>query len=322
MRLYGQRNGDAELRCGNRALWRFWMAITCAGLLVGCSQKLVVRAELLQFPAAPEAKTALDSAKARLAQRNPTSTESLTFRVAQTVVWTSRAMKIIEETCRENYAQTVFTGREQELTNEKWKGIWKPGIDNYARFYNDWKDLQELNQKASDLLARIQKGSSLPPNLPEMIKILDEGKVLAEKVAYVTGIARQKDAIAAFATKMGRDNISLMETIAGKPATEEVVTSRLLSESGGFGGLATYGVFEIRPGDSLYQYVLGAKAYPDPLSSASTTAGGESTVVFVQESPAQFRVKEISNDPSKIVQNVIAITNMALRAAAQAAAGF
>jgi len=50
-------------------------------------------------------------------------------------------------------------------------------------------------------------------------------------------------------------------------------------------------------------------------------ATGDSTIMIVMESPCQFRLYQISNDPTRIVQNLSLITQKVLAAALRFAVG-
>jgi len=91
-----------------------------------------------------------------------------------------------------------------------------------------------------------------------------------------------------------------------------------------FGGFCSSDVYEINASDPVYRRILGAS--PAKHSRACVTrvdagATGDSTIMIVMESPCQFRLYQISNDPTRIVQNLSLITQKVLAAALRFAVG-
>ncbi len=82
-----------------------------------------------------------------------------------------------------------------------------------------------------------------------------------------------------------------------------------------FGGYASESVHTISPGDPAYDIVLNADPYRRPISLVSSTAWGDSTIMFVQESPTQMRVFTVDVDGTQLAQNIMLITDKALQAA-------
>lgn len=82
-----------------------------------------------------------------------------------------------------------------------------------------------------------------------------------------------------------------------------------------FGGYASESVHTISAGDPAYDFVLEADAYKHPISAVSSTAWGDSTIMFVQESPTQMRVFTVDVDGTQLAQNIMLITDKALQAA-------
>lgn len=85
--------------------------------------------------------------------------------------------------------------------------------------------------------------------------------------------------------------------------------------SAGFGGFRQGGVFQINPGDPAYDRVLSAKPAAHPITEVRVRAVGDTGVMLVQESPAQMRLYQISNDPATIMRNASFIMNKVLQAA-------
>lgn len=100
----------------------------------------------------------------------------------------------------------------------------------------------------------------------------------------------------------------------------------------GFGGFVTLGVFELRPSDPNYDFVLSAKngrlpkdegraksgyVLPEPLTGASASFDGDSSLIFVMESPGQIRVYQVESDPTALLRNVAILVQKAVSAAAK-----
>lgn len=88
-----------------------------------------------------------------------------------------------------------------------------------------------------------------------------------------------------------------------------------VAKSAGFGGFTVSGVHKISPGDPMYACVLKAKRIGEPFTLVSGGVSGDSTIIFVQESPTQMRVFSVDMDPRQLIQNVIYITDKVLQAA-------
>lgn len=83
----------------------------------------------------------------------------------------------------------------------------------------------------------------------------------------------------------------------------------------GFGGFRQAGVYQINPGDPHYDAVLKATPAPHPLTAVTAQAAGDCGVMIVQESPGQFRLYQISNDPAAILRNAALIMDKVMQAA-------
>lgn len=83
----------------------------------------------------------------------------------------------------------------------------------------------------------------------------------------------------------------------------------------GFGGFRQAGVYVINPGDPAYEAVLKAKPAPNPLTSVTVRATGDSGIMVVQESPGQMRLYQLTNDPISLMRNVGFILDKVLQAA-------
>lgn len=87
----------------------------------------------------------------------------------------------------------------------------------------------------------------------------------------------------------------------------------------GFGGFASVGTHTISPSDPMYHKVLNARSKGRPFTTAHAGVSGDSTVIFVQESPTQVRVYSVDMDPTQLVQNIMLISDKALQAGIQLA---
>jgi len=66
----------------------------------------------------------------------------------------------------------------------------------------------------------------------------------------------------------------------------------------------------------MYSTVLKARPIGKPFTLVKASAIGDSTIIFVQESPVQMRAYSIDMDPTQLVKNVIDIMDKALQFAA------
>ncbi|UCE61344.1 MAG: hypothetical protein JSU63_06265 [Phycisphaerales bacterium] len=89
------------------------------------------------------------------------------------------------------------------------------------------------------------------------------------------------------------------------------------AQAAGFGGFSGVAVHQIDASDRKYAHVLKAKPTGKPFTLVDSKAAGDSTIVFVQESPTQIRAYSVDMDPTQLAHNVIYITDKALQAAAK-----
>lgn len=82
-----------------------------------------------------------------------------------------------------------------------------------------------------------------------------------------------------------------------------------------FGGFQARSIHTISPHDPEYARLLGAKVSAEPFSSVRTHAAGDSTIMFVQESPTQMRVFSVDMEGTVMAQNIMLISDKALQAA-------
>lgn len=86
----------------------------------------------------------------------------------------------------------------------------------------------------------------------------------------------------------------------------------------GFGGFAATDVYAITPSDPAYEEILNsAKFSKRPITSATVNVSGNSSIMLVMEHPGQFRIYQISNDPTQLAKNVAFIVSKAAEGAAR-----
>ena len=85
----------------------------------------------------------------------------------------------------------------------------------------------------------------------------------------------------------------------------------------GFGGFRVVGIHRINPADPANRLVVDSAHFKPSgvFSSATAKASGDSTIVFVQETPTYIRFFELDNDPTVLIRNVLYITDKVLQAA-------
>ena len=106
--------------------------------------------------------------------------------------------------------------------------------------------------------------------------------------------------------------------------TNQVDQAISVAAKEGFGGFLAIGIAEINASDPEYQVILNseaAKLSQDAISKSSSTISGDAQVIIVQESPAQFRTYQISNDPTTLMKNIAMLVAKATAAAAKYLSG-
>jgi hypothetical protein len=93
-------------------------------------------------------------------------------------------------------------------------------------------------------------------------------------------------------------------------ASAETVVSR----PAGYGGFTTEGAYRISAGDPDYKEVLSGHPVGEPVTSVTSTVVGDSTLMFVQESPSQMRVHRVDMDAKELIRQIGDITNKGLAA--------
>lgn len=90
--------------------------------------------------------------------------------------------------------------------------------------------------------------------------------------------------------------------------------------SKGFGGFQSGQVYELSHSDPAYEEVLKSEPDGRPVTLAKAYVTGDSTIIFVQETPTYVRVFSTDMDNEKLAQNVLLIMDKALQAAVRAKA--
>lgn len=82
----------------------------------------------------------------------------------------------------------------------------------------------------------------------------------------------------------------------------------------GFGGFRQLGVYEINLSDPNYRLLFGAdeedkpaKVSTSPVSLVQVDASGDSSIMVIAESPGQYRLYQLTNDPTQLARNIALI---------------
>ncbi|MBX3396806.1 MAG: hypothetical protein KF841_15725 [Phycisphaerae bacterium] len=175
-----------------------------------------------------------------------------------------------------------------------------------------------------------RKGRALLPIIRDLIDRQARGQIGGRALAAQTAALHRR--VRALIPRIDLDALSTVIPIEIEPAQRAamqrlaadlpVVVDRFATAlasaaagSAGFGGFRQGGVFQINPGDPAYDRVLVAVPAANPITEVRVRAVGDTGVMLVQESPAQMRLYQISNDPSTIMRNASFIMNKVLQAA-------
>jgi hypothetical protein len=282
-------------------------------LLGGCNQSLCVQVKLIDFPPKEgtdaawiqECTEVHEKVKQAIARRAPDTEEAILYRLVVITFWSEQAADLIRSTCCENLA---IGAPGVECSTEEFQ-------EGYERFYNDWEALNELRERARGLLEQYGK---LHPSLfrERAAFLLSEADTIANQISYLTSSDPGK-AIEAFEKRRAdKGDIALMRQM-GESVFQFPIAFTVRQGDLAFGGFVQPTIYEINPGSEAFRYITRCKPIGDAFSCVDIDAAGKSTAMIVQESPGQFRLREVSNDPSILLQNAVFITDMTLRAAAQ-----
>lgn len=104
--------------------------------------------------------------------------------------------------------------------------------------------------------------------------------------------------------------------------------------SPGFGGFVSTDIYPINPSDPKYRVILNSSSPWAPLkwlfwkrnlsvellTKAEVEVSGDSSIMLVMEHPGQYRIYQISNDPTQIARNIALVVSKATAAMARFAA--
>jgi hypothetical protein len=131
---------------------------------------------------------------------------------------------------------------------------------------------------------------------------------------------------------------ALGEEVKGIAATAAAEALAVIDEadkpSPGFGGFVSTDIYTINPSDPEYRKILNSSSPWAPftwalfkrnlsvelLTQADVEVTGDSSIMLVMEHPGQYRVYQISNDPTQIARNIALVVSKATAAMARFAA--
>lgn len=258
-------------------------------LTLGCAhQRMEVSVELIQ-PVPPVVNTALQTGE-------------------------SGAITAIASTKQALFGQARFVDRVEAYLKDK---IGEAAVDWVgARSKNSREQSGALADKGNALDLRIQ---AVPPEQRGQQDLVAEvSRYLQEASAFLSDDQAKWRRFVNELTVSDETRTQLMGQVDQRDSEKTVqVAAAAQALSGGFGGFRVEGVHTISPGDPLYPAVLQGKPIGAPISYVMADAAGDSSVMFVQETPTQLRVAEVETDSTQLVNNVVFITQKALAAAAR-----
>jgi hypothetical protein len=146
--------------------------------------------------------------------------------------------------------------------------------------------------------------------LPSFVQVVSHPGVPAVKRALGPGGALTANASQ---LEIAMSNLVVQASLAIFETTKE-----------GFGGFRTIGIAEVNASDPEYRLILDSRTASlsqEAISKSSSTIAGDAQVIIVQESPAQFRTYQISNDPTTLMKNISLLVAKATAAAAKYLSG-
>ncbi len=164
------------------------------------------------------------------------------------------------------------------------------------------KDVESLKQLEGNLAAELAQSGRLFSRVTRNLQSYDRPTKLPEGLDEEEFPQKKREAISAGESSLERTTIATQE-LAAEP-------------SGGFGGFRVLGVHRINAADPAYHRIVNSKRCKPAgvFSEVESRVNGDSTIVFVQENPTQFRVFEIDNDPSALMRNVAYLMDKVLQA--------
>lgn len=98
----------------------------------------------------------------------------------------------------------------------------------------------------------------------------------------------------------------------------QTVAAEAEKPSPGFGGFQATDIYAISPSDPLYDKILAKdQGSAEPLTLVKVDVTGDSSIMLVMEHPGQFRVYQVSNDPTQITRNIALVVSKATGAVAK-----
>lgn len=131
---------------------------------------------------------------------------------------------------------------------------------------------------------------------------------------YRNGHSMAADAIKRIQTAK-KLNDDLKPFSRGIEDTLWITKSYINSSKPGFGGYMSMGVSRISAGDPNYKSVLEGSPQGEPITETVATVSGNSTLIFVQESPVQMRFYTVDLNAEDLVKNISQISSKAVNAA-------
>ena len=314
----------------NRVLLLIWVAAGILGL-TGCTTTTVRVDRVLHTPSqqlkddSPSGRKAL-AAIASLRQ----------FGEAQ-----AQVRQQIEDFCA---TQTRLVARlstyAEPLTNETRYIRLATGLNNYFQM-----PLEHLRKNEAEIQERIavfggffgtNDATGLAPRIDweiaKTIMLLDEQKTWVQSLVKMVSHSRVQPIQEALGSVGGltasevesalSNFTNLPAQVAGLSGQADLAISATARE--GFGGFRTIGIAEVNASDPEYRLILDsrtARLSQEAISKSSSTIAGDAQVIIVQESPAQFRTYQISNDPTTLMKNISLLVAKATAAAAKYLSG-
>ncbi len=192
--------------------------------------------------------------------------------------------------------------------------------------------LERMYEKDNALVIQIKKligffdepdATNLGPKISlailESSILVDETGVLIS--SFLSSLRTTQSAV--IENKLANESLKDLMTKVIESAASAKITSETTSatvDSNSFGGFHSVGIYKINPADPAYKKILTArtiKLSEEPITGPSTQGLGDLSVMIVQEKPGQFRLYQISNDPTQLLKNVALLVNKATAAAAK-----
>jgi len=311
-------------------------AILLLAFAASCESRLEIKVERIAFPPPPIEGPAEDASRSerrqaneiermrrayadaldRLATRRGPSVFGSIVRMTAIRAWTHVAADAVENALLDYVNSQPDQADPMSKDSEDWAETFRL---NYASFHRDCARLRAIGDRAHELLQAERYDRLF---LAESETVALRATHAARQIEYFAAESEEKR-IEAFEDRVGADLENARKFVANLTSEKEALAPILAAgqreapTSAGFGGFMMPDVFVLQPSDPLYEFVLNAPVDSTPLSATTVETVGDSSVVIVQESPGQFRIKRVASDPTTMIQNSAFVADMALRAAAQ-----